>query len=67
MDGIVDYKGKIHEARVAVRVVERHYEDVDDVRQYIKYACPVCQDVGLPHQLEYGIKSCPICGVHLYW
>ena len=67
MDSMVKYSGKIHEAKVAVRVIERHYEDVGDPTPYVKYVCPVCQEAGLPHQLEHGIKSCPICGVNLYW
>lgn len=67
MDGIVDYKGKIWNSKVAVRVIERHYENKGDVNQYIKYVCPVCEEVGLPHQLEHSIKQCPICNVNLYW
>lgn len=66
MDGVVKYSGKIHDAKVAVKVIERHYEDVGNP-PYIKYVCPVCEEAGLPHQLERGVKSCPICGVSLFW
>lgn len=67
MEFVVAYTGKIYEAKVAARVIERHYEDVGDPCQYIKYVCPVCEEAGLPHQLERGVRSCPICGVRLYW
>lgn len=66
MEFAVAYTGKIHAAKVAAYVIERHYEDVDEP-PYVKYICPVCEEAGLPHQLEHGIKSCPICGVHLCW
>lgn len=67
MEFVVDYIGKIHKAKVAVRVMECHYENTGDSRPCIKYVCPVCKEAGLPHQLEHGVKSCPICGIYICW
>ncbi len=66
MDFVVKHTGKIYEAKVAAQVKERHYEEVGKP-PYIKYVCPICEEAGLPHQLEHCVKRCPICGVYLYW
>lgn len=66
MEFIVSFHDKIYKAKVAALVSERHYEDTGEP-PCVKYVCPVCEEAGLPHQLEHGVKSCPICGVHLYW
>jgi len=67
MDFIISFSGKIYNSKVAVKVIERHYEDIGDPHEYIKYVCPICEEAGLPHQLEKNIKTCPICGINLYW
>lgn len=66
MELVTTYTGKMYKAKVAVRVIERHYENEGEP-PYIKYICPVCAEAGVLHQLEHRTNSCPICGVNLDW
>ena len=69
-------------ARQAIKVdpIEHHYEEKGDP-EYIKYSCPICDEVEKEyskkcpdkdkkfqgHSLVKGIPTCPCCGININW
>lgn len=67
MHGIIENEtGLSFQAVVKLSPVERHYEAQGEA-PYIKYGCPVCDEIGLKHQVHSCNAQCPNCGVNLLW
>lgn len=64
--GIYFRTGKLHKDRVCVYTTQHRYENEGE-QPYVKHGCPVCEQIGAKHSLEYGIPQCPLCGVNLMW
>lgn len=66
MEGHWNKTGKTYMDRVSVKPIAHHYEDKGE-EPYIKYSCPVCDEFGARHALDFGESHCPICNVYLFW
>lgn len=63
---IENIDGPIYKVVVKLRPVAHHYEKPGDP-PYVKYSCPVCEMIGLKHQVFSCDAKCPNCGVNLLW
>jgi len=58
--------GKVCNDKVYVFPTEHHYEKTGEL-PYIKYGCPVCEEIGARFSIPFGSSNCPVCGVNLFW
>ena len=63
IDDFVFHKEKhVHNSKISVKPTTTFYE-----KDYCKYSCPICDNVGCNHQVTEGEPNCPICGINLEW
>lgn len=67
MYGVIQDAPHVHKRTVTVNPIVRSYHAPGEP-PYHKFNCPVCHMVGNTNiGITPGIKSCPLCGVHLNW
>ena len=66
MEGYVVEARVCHKRKTYVKPIVHNYSDEYHLN-YFKYSCPVCDNLGNPHQVIKGEKNCPLCNVNLYW
>ena len=57
---------KIYKTKIKAIPIAHHYEK-DGENPYIKYSCPVCEGLGIKHQVHPLEDNCKICGINLDW
>lgn len=57
---------KIYKTRIKAIPIEHHYEENGE-EPYIKYSCPICDNLGIKHQVHPWEDNCSICGINLDW
>lgn len=56
----------IHQQKIFVKPI-KHYYNAQNEPEYIKYGCPICESLGIKHQINKGDKNCFICNINLNW
>lgn len=57
---------KICKTKIKAIPIAHHYEENGE-NAYIKYSCPICNSLGVKHQVHPLEDNCKICGINLDW